>query len=360
MNWIANYKKETGMKKIGIVLLWMLSCWACSDDDNGPNIDITGVSAAESFTDVRDGQVYKCIRVGNQVWMAENLNFHLPKGVLDGSFTWEEPLFETRSVDISEEDFQEKTLQAIRTGEIKTVIIHYPFGDLESGPAVNIKDYLERGLSAAAIMNEIRGMIDMMKNYPDYYTEEMVSAYKSAAVVLQRIFDELLGEVIVDFARTHFEKYEAENSGYSSAFGRLYSYEGAMAAVPEGWRLPSDEDWKELEKCLGMSSQEADKFDCWRGDGIGTLLKAREGGIGFNALYAGCNAYTPANDELFIRKDEGAYFWTSTLLTETDSTHIGIVRSIALFDGGIMRATTKLKGYKPVLYSVRCIRKNEE
>ena len=30
-------------------------------------------------------------------------------------------------------------------------------------------------------------------------------------------------------------------------FGYLYSYEGARQAVPEGWRLPTDEDWKKLE-----------------------------------------------------------------------------------------------------------------
>lgn len=347
------------MKKAGIILLCMLICWACSED-NGPEPDVSGVAPADSFTDTRDGQVYQCIRVGNQVWMAENLNFHLPKGILDGCFTWKEPLVDPASIAIPEKKSQEKTLYAIETGEIKTITIHYPFGDIEGGPAKDIKNYIERGTPASVIISSIRSQIDYMKQFPDYYSDEMVDAYKEAVVVLQKIFDELLEEVVVDFALSHFEQYEAENSGYSSDFGRLYSYEGAVAAVPDGWRLPTDEDWKELEKCLGMSGYEADKFDCWRGDGIGTLLKAGAGGIGFNALYAGCNAYTPANDELFIRKDEGAYFWTSTLITETDSTHMGIVRSIALFDEGIMRTTTKLKGYKPVLYSVRCIRKEEE
>jgi len=34
---------------------------------------------------------------------------------------------------------------------------------------------------------------------------------------------------------------------YFKAFGLLYTHEAALAAVPEGWRLPTDEDWNKLE-----------------------------------------------------------------------------------------------------------------
>lgn len=33
---------------------------------------------------------------------------------------------------------------------------------------------------------------------------------------------------------------------YFASFGLLYNYAAAEAAVPEGWRLPTDEDWEKL------------------------------------------------------------------------------------------------------------------
>ena len=61
---------------------------------------------------------------------------------------------------------------------------------------------------------------------------------------------------------------DADESGitseanYSSArnlqrYGRLYTLAGAKAACPDGWRLPSDEDWQRLETALGMSAGDA-------------------------------------------------------------------------------------------------------
>lgn len=44
----------------------------------------------------------------------------------------------------------------------------------------------------------------------------------------------------------------------SDVFGRYYSYEEALTACPDGWRLPSEEDW--LSLCEAVGSAVSDKY----------------------------------------------------------------------------------------------------
>lgn len=122
-----------------------------------------------------------------------------------------------------------------------------------------------------------------------------------------------------------------ETHGY--AYGALYSWpaatrafngistieEGVQGICPDGWHLPSDDEWKELEMYLGMTREEADAIK-WRGSDQGGRLK-QEGiehwkkpnsgasnEVGFNALPGG---YRHGSAE-FKDISETARFWTST------------------------------------------------
>lgn len=94
-------------------------------------------------------------------------------------------------------------------------------------------------------------------------------------------------------------RYNAIESIYnednpSSKYGRLYDGPTSDTICPQGWHLPSDAEWTELELCLGMDSVYADRT-YWRSE-HGTKLKSTPGWLndgngtnssGFNALPAG-------------------------------------------------------------------------
>lgn len=54
--------------------------------------------------------------------------------------------------------------------------------------------------------------------------------------------------------------YDKDSLKYENN-GRLYTWEMAQKVCPEGWRLPSDDEWKNLELFLGMSEDYIDVFD---------------------------------------------------------------------------------------------------
>ena len=65
---------------------------------------------------------------------------------------------------------------------------------------------------------------------------------------------------------------DAKAKPHYFTYGVLYNWTAALTACPEGWHLPSDEEWKQLEMYLGMSEEEADNQ--WaRGTNEGGKLK---------------------------------------------------------------------------------------
>jgi len=107
-----------------------------------------------------------------------------------------------------------------------------------------------------------------------------------------------------------------DETGNKETFGRLYTWnvamngsiaEKAQGICPVGWHIPSDEEWKTLEMYLGMTRQEADMSNTWRGQGVGTKL-GKGGESGYEAIYAG--RMTSYGTYSLLNQYE--YVWTST------------------------------------------------
>ena len=99
---------------------------------------------------------------------------------------------------------------------------------------------------------------------------------------------------------------EARKTQEYKKYGCLYSYKTAQNACPDGWHLPNDDEWKQLETFLGMKKPGVDST-IWRGTNQGYLLKV--GSLsGFSVIFGGWRTgYGKFN---FI--NEHANFWTSS------------------------------------------------
>ncbi len=103
-------------------------------------------------------------------------------------------------------------------------------------------------------------------------------------------------------------------------YGCLYDWETAMEVCPEGWHLPSDEEWMELERFLGMEEHELTRKDIPRGDNanVGGKLKHTNNSLWKEPNLGATNeigfGILPAGDVFgqFLDLHESACFWTSS------------------------------------------------
>jgi uncharacterized protein (TIGR02145 family) len=117
--------------------------------------------------------------------------------------------------------------------------------------------------------------------------------------------------------------------------GYYYTWAAAQNVCPAGWRLPSDQDWQDLEQELGMPEAKLTRGSWSAYTGVGTQLLAG-GTSGFNAKFAGQQHQNRGLD---------AYFWSSTA---------SYYRQLRHTDGSIRR----YNGHSTNSMSVRCLKNN--
>ena len=174
------------------------------------------------------------------------------------------------------------------------------------------------------------------------------------------------------------EKYCYDNnSEHCDIYGGIYQWEQAMCGsveerakgiCPEGWHIPSDDDFNELEMTLGMDLSDPEKREAktWRGKNEGSALAGnhniwsdvpstlfladvelkldeRFGESGFDALPAGIFNH----NRNFVSIEKGASWWTSSKDGEE-----AIYRSLRVDYTNIGRFSQDYsRGY-----SVRCVK----
>ena len=155
-------------------------------------------------------------------------------------------------------------------------------------------------------------------------------------------------------------------------YGRLYTWEVATKyACPDGWHLPTDDEWKELEIYLGMSQEDAN-IRGWSGSNEGSKLAGNSslwangklendetfGSSGFMALPAGTKNYDVTYSSgrfvggSFNDLRDKTYFWSDSE-SEYDAEDAWF-RCLCYNYSGVISND----GYKGYHYSVRCIKDN--
>lgn len=93
-------------------------------------------------------------------------------------------------------------------------------------------------------------------------------------------------------------------------YGRLYTWKSANKACPDGWRLPSDDDWWNMISKYGLAANTYHGKLEHSGNGEAAYDALILGGdSGFSAQLAG---YCFHNGNSYDQLNEYGYYWTST------------------------------------------------
>ena len=149
-----------------------------------------------------------------------------------------------------------------------------------------------------------------------------------------------------------FSVDEAKGKTSYAQYGVLYNWYAAQSACPDGWHLPSDNEWKQLEIALGMEGPDVDLYRFRMSGLVGAQIKNETGwsynqyssnSSGFSALPAGFRAKGGS----YQHQGDYTAFWTS----EEIDNHGG-QRGLYYFNSAVFRGYW----FKSAGFSVRCVK----
>ena len=155
--------------------------------------------------------------------------------------------------------------------------------------------------------------------------------------------------------------YYNDDLSHQETYGNLYNWyavDDDRGLCPDGWHVPTDDEWKELEMFLGMSQSEADDTG-YRGTNEGSKLGGNAylwndgdleyndefGTSGFNGLPSGCRYSSHGH---YFNIGSLGYFWSSVEFNSDSARRRDLD----------FRYTSVYRSYfsKQIGFSVRCVR----
>lgn len=142
------------------------------------------------------------------------------------------------------------------------------------------------------------------------------------------------------------------------ARGRLYNWETAQRVAPPGWHLPTDEEWKTLEKFLGLTTEQIEETGIERGGPGNTVAAVLKKAGAWPAEYEG-NPMEITNQTGFSAVPSGLYglgefshdgytgWWTSTASEDR-----AWIRIVGFFNNKLTRDLNN----KAHAFPVRCVK----
>lgn len=222
--------KQINLISLAIALIAMTSIFtACGDGDGN------------SFTDPRDGRKYKTVKIGDQVWMTDELKYNGK-----GSFTWKE------------------ALEACPSGwhlpsksELETIDGAVIFGDTWSSTEkedLSLKAYVRYHKVVDEDFKTATNSVLCVQGKGEKQPQlQKVNGHKAI-----RIGKQIWMAKNIDIETPNSVCYLEDEEECSK--GRFYSIPEARTICPEGWRLPNKKDASTLINKLSKYCKEREPY----------------------------------------------------------------------------------------------------
>ncbi|WP_157966005.1 fibrobacter succinogenes major paralogous domain-containing protein [Cognataquiflexum aquatile] len=196
----------------------------------------------------------------------------------------------------------------------------------------------QKGLGTPISFSEDYNLIPVCNNYETFTDPRDGQVYKIVKIGDQTWFAENLN-------------YDAEGSWcYDNdpenceIYGRLYTWEAGLTACPEGWHLPSEDEWGKLVDFLGgyeIAGGKMKSISGWEEPNIGATNES-----GFSALPGGGRN---------VLLGGGGFWWSSTRSPVLDADWYE-VPTLSLYSGAESAFIIFEESHDFTMFSCRCIK----